>query len=199
MTRRGREGGGWELTAIDVLVLLAIGGAGILGLLRGFVTEVLSLFAWLMIVFMVKLFHLPLTQALAPIVGKGSGAAVLAFALLVGITYFGGRLVARTIGGRVRDSGVGSIDRVLGLGFGALKGLILVSLVFLLLMLVVDTVSGGPAQRPKWITQSLTYPLLNATSASIAEFVDRRRKGEPVFVSGNQAAPAENVEVPSSD
>ena len=25
------------------------------------------------------------------------------------------------------------------------------------------------------------YPLLNATSASIADFVDRRRKGEPVF------------------
>ena len=47
--------------------------------------------------------------------------------------------------------------------------------------LLFDTVSGGPANRPKWITQSTTYPLLNATSASIADFVDRRRKGEPVF------------------
>ena len=182
------------LTAIDVLVLLAIGGAALLGFLRGFVTEVLSLFAWLLIVVAIKLFHLPLTQALSPMIGTGSGAAVLAFVLLAGLTYFGGRLVARSIGSRVRDSGLGPIDRVLGLGFGALKGLILVSLVFLLLMLVIDTVSGGPAQRPKWIRQSTTYPLLNTTSASIAEFVDRRRKGEPVFFHGNEAAPADNGE-----
>ena len=31
----------------------------------------------------------------------------------------------------------------------------------------------------------LFVPLLNATSASIAEFVDRRRRGEPVF--GNES------------
>jgi len=27
----------------------------------------------------------------------------------------------------------------------------------------------------------VTYPMLDATSAGIADFVDRRRKGEPVF------------------
>ncbi len=31
------------------------------------------------------------------------------------------------------------------------------------------------------MTGSTTYPLLNSTSATIADFVDRRRKGEPVF------------------
>lgn len=174
-----------SLTALDVLVLIAIGGAAVMGFLRGFVTEVLSLFAWVLIVVAIKLFHLPLSQGLAPIVGTGSGAAVLAFALLVGIFYFGGRLVANAIGRRTRDSVLGSLDRVLGLGFGALKGLILVSLAFLLLMLVIDTVSGGPARRPEWVRQSTVYPLLNATSASIAEFVDRRRKGEPVFGAGS--------------
>eukprot|EP01037_Dinobryon_pediforme_P035103 gene35103-41336_t len=46
-----------HLTALDILVLLAIGGAATLGLVRGFVTEVLSLFAWVAIVFAVKLFH----------------------------------------------------------------------------------------------------------------------------------------------
>ena len=32
------------LSAVDILVLIAVGGAAIMGLLRGFVTEVLSLF-----------------------------------------------------------------------------------------------------------------------------------------------------------
>lgn len=38
------------LTGLDIIVLLAIGGAAVLGFLRGFVTEVLALVAWLLIV-----------------------------------------------------------------------------------------------------------------------------------------------------
>ncbi|RZF66157.1 CvpA family protein [Sphingomonas populi] len=169
------------LTALDIIVLIAIGAAALLGLVRGFVTEVLALFAWVAIVFAVKLFHVPVAHALTGIVGTVTGAAVLAFAILAGVTYFGGRLVARAIGGRVRDSVVGPLDRALGFGFGALKGLILTSLGFLLVVLMTDTVHGGPAHRPEWLTASKTYPLLNATSAGIADFVDRRRKGLPVF------------------
>jgi len=169
------------LTALDIIVLLAVGGAAILGLLRGFVTEVLSLFAWVAIVFAVKLFHTPLAAMLTGIVGTVTGAAVLAFAILAGITYFGGRIVARAIGARIRDSAVGPLDRALGFGFGAVKGLILTSLGFLLVVLMTDTVHGGPAHRPEWLTSSKTYPLLNATSAGIADFVDRRRRGLPVF------------------
>jgi membrane protein required for colicin V production len=169
------------LTAIDILVLIAVGGAAVMGFMRGFVTEVLSLLAWLFVVLALRLFHTPVAAALAEPVGTVQGAAVLAFALISGVTWFGGRLVANSIGSRTRSGLLGPIDRALGIGFGALKGLILVSLGFLLITLVVDTVGGGPAQRPDWMTQSRTYPLLNATSASIAEFVDRRRRGEPVF------------------
>lgn len=170
-----------HLTALDILVLLTVGGSATLGLVRGFVTEVLSLFAWVAIVFAVKLFHVPLTHALTGIVGTTTGAAVLAFAILGGVTYFGGRMVANAIGARTRDSILGPVDRALGFGFGALKGLILASLAFLLVVLMTDTMNGGPTHRPEWLSQAKVYPLLNTTSASIADFVDRRRKGEPVF------------------
>ncbi|MFL9842283.1 CvpA family protein [Sphingomonas sp. ST-64] len=180
------------LTAIDILVLLAVGAAAVMGFMRGFVTEVLSLMAWLFVVAAVRLFHTPVAAALAEPVGTVQGAAVLAFALIGGITYFGGRMIANAIGSRTRTGFLGPIDRALGLGFGGIKGLILVSLVFLLVTLVVDTVSGGPARRPEWMTQARTYPLLNATSASIAEFVDRRRRGEPVFGNDSDAAALAN-------
>ena len=169
------------LTALDMIVLLVVAGAAALGLTRGFVTEVLSLFAWLAIVAALKLFHVPLAAALSGVIGTESGAAVAAFALIAGATYVGGRLVARAIGKRTRTSVLGPLDRALGFGFGALKGLILASLGFLLATLVVDTARGGPARRPEWMVASRTYPLLNATSASIADFVDRRRRGLPVF------------------
>lgn len=170
-----------NLTGLDIIVLLVIGGAGVLGFLRGFVTEVLALLAWLLVVLALKLFHTPLAGLLTGAVGTAQGGAVLAFAILSGATYFGGRTVANTIGARTRDSFLGPVDRALGFGFGALKGLVLVSVAFLLVVLVFDTVGGGRAGRPAWITDSTTYPLLDRTSAGIAEFVDKRRRGEAVF------------------
>ncbi len=170
-----------DLTALDIVVLLAAGGAAVLGAVRGFVTEVLSLLAWLLVAFAVKLFHTPMAALMFDWVGTASGAAVLAFAILVGVTYFAGKMVANAVGARTRTSVLGPIDRALGFGFGMLKGVILVTIGFILLVLVVDTMNGGATRRPDWIKTSRTYPLLNATSASMADFVDRRRRGEPVF------------------
>jgi membrane protein required for colicin V production len=187
------------LTGLDIIVLLAIGGAAILGFVRGFVTEVLALGVWVLIVLALKLFHTPLAEALAGSVGTTQGAAVLAFSILSGVTFFGGRLIANAVGSRTRDSFLGPIDRALGFGFGALKGLILVSIGFLLLVLVFDTMRGGPSKRPEWITTSMTYPLLNATSAGIADFVDRRRKGQPVFGPRTPEAPGNAAEASSSN
>ena len=169
------------LTAFDMLVLIGVAAAALLGFWRGFVAEVLSLFAWVAVVFVLKLFHAPLTHVLLGLVGTASGAAVLGFALLTGITWFGGRMVANALGKRTRTSILGPVDRALGLGFGAVKGLILASLAFMLVALVVDTARGGPTRRPDWMVKSRTYPLLNATSAGIADILARRRRGEPMF------------------
>jgi membrane protein required for colicin V production len=185
---------GLGLSALDIFVLIAVGGAAIMGLMRGFVTEVLSLMAWIFVVFALKLLHTPLSASLAGTVGTAAGAATLAFAIITGVTWFGGRMVANAIGSRTRTSIIGPIDRALGFGFGALKGLILASLGFLLVVLVIDTVGGGPAKRPGWIRDSRTYPLLNATSASIADFVDRRRKGEPVFGASSNSSVTGNTQ-----
>lgn len=179
------------LTALDMVVLLAIGGSAVLGFMRGFVTEVLSLFAWVAVVFALRLFHAPVAHALIDVIGTGTGAAVLAFALVAGITYFAGRMIANRIGRRTRTSILGPVDRVLGLGFGALKGLIFAALGFLLVALVIDTLGGGPRYRPGWMTESRTYPLLNATSTSISTFMARRRHGQAMF--GNDTAPAGNA------
>jgi membrane protein required for colicin V production len=182
-----------NLTALDISVLLFVGGAALLGLKRGFVYEVLALFAWMAVVFAVKAAHLPVAKALTPMIGTASGAAVLSLALVGGITYFAGRMVANAIGSRTRNSVLGPVDRGLGFGFGALKGLILASLAFLLVVLVLDVIRGGPQRRPEWLTKSRTYPLLNATSRSMADFVDRRRRGQPVFGPRNDAAAADNA------
>jgi len=165
------------LTSLDIVVLLLVGGGAILGGFRGFVTEVLSLFAWVAAIFALKVLHTPATEMMTGIVGTGSGAAVLAFALIFLLVFLVGKLVAGALGRRTRQSVLGPIDRVLGFGFGALKGLIGATLLFLMANLATDTLWGGKAARPQWMRESQTFPLLNASSRAIVDFVAMRRKG----------------------
>jgi membrane protein required for colicin V production len=167
------------MTALDIIVLLLVGGGLLLGFMRGFITEVLSLLAWVAAIVALKLFHDPATAALTGMVGTRAGAAVLAFALVFGVTFIAGKLVARRIGGATKKSVVGPIDRILGGGFGALKGLIGATLLYLASNLVYDTIYGRTAERPEWMQQSRTYPLLHASGRAIVDFVEARR-GRPV-------------------
>ena len=161
-----------SLTALDVITLVLVGGGLVFGFLRGFIGEVLSLLAWVAAILALKFLHTPVTEALS---GVGTGAAVLAFVLVFGIVFFGGKLLARQIGGATKRSVVGPFDRVLGAGFGALKGLIFATLLYLAASLVYDTIYGRSAERPQWMAQSRTYPLLNASGRAIVDFVEARR------------------------
>jgi membrane protein required for colicin V production len=174
------------MTALDILVLLLVGWFGFRGTANGFVTESLSLGALIVAIVVLKLFHTPVTELLTLPVGTAAGAAVLAFALLFGVTYFIGRMVATRIGRASKASVLGSFDRILGLGFGALKGLIVASLMFLFVSLVYDTIYGGKSQRPGWMKDSQTYPLLNATSNALVTFVEARRQGGDAPLSDGQ-------------
>ena len=165
------------MTALDVFVfLLLIGGAAV-GLVRGFVHEVMSLFAWVVAIAMLKQYHTQLWTGLIGTFGtRAAAAAVLAFAILFVPSFLIVKLLARSLGGRTRRHAMlGPVDRVLGGGFGALKGLLGATLFFLLANLATDMVYGPQADRPEWMTKSRTYPLLNASGRAIVDWVEARR------------------------
>jgi membrane protein required for colicin V production len=165
------------MTALDIFVfLLLIGGAAI-GFVRGFVHEVISLFAWIVGIAMLKLFHTQLWTGLENTFhSSAASAAVIAFAILFIPSFVIVKLLARSIGGRTRRSPMlGPVDRVLGGGFGALKGLLGAALFFLLANLATDMVYGPQADRPEWMTKSRTFPLLNASGRGIVDWVQARR------------------------
>src|SRR6476469_772268 len=169
------------MTALDVFVfLLLIGGAAI-GIVRGFVHEVISLFAWVVAIAMLKLFHTQLWTGIDNSFHMTPAAgAVLAFAVLFLPSFLLVKLLARQIGGRTRRHAMlGPFDRVLGAGFGALKGLLGVTLFFLLANRATDMVYGPEAKRPDWMAKSRTYPLLNASGRAIVDWVEARRHRTP--------------------
>lgn len=164
------------LTALDILVLVLVGAGLVFGLLRGFVAEILSLFAWILAILALRYFHEPVSGLLTGLVG--SGAWLLAFLLIFGIVFVLGKLASRRLGGRVRRSVVGPVDRVLGGLFGGLKGLIGATLLFLAVNFVFDMMWGRVAERPLWMSQSRFYPVLVASGDAVTDLVEARR-GQP--------------------
>jgi membrane protein required for colicin V production len=162
------------LTLLDILVLIFVGGGALIGAVRGFVFEVLSLFAWAAVVIALKVLYTPAALLFANYLGTRAGASLLAFVAIGGIVYIGGRMIASRIGARTRKSILGPVDRLLGLGFGAVKGLIGVTLLFMMGNLVFDLIHGGQAARPDWVGNARSYPLLQASRRAIDDLVERR-------------------------
>ena len=166
------------MSALDIFVILLLGGGAVIGFVRGLVHEMLSLAAWVVAIVMLRLFHSPISASLVESVGGATAAAVLAFVLLFLPTFLFMKLLARSIGKRTRSSVLGPVDRILGGGFGMLKGLIAATLFFLLANLATDLVYGTEAERPEWMRNSRTYPLLNASGRSVVDWVETRRKAD---------------------
>lgn len=163
------------MTGFDIAVLLFVGFGAITGFMRGFVQEVISISAWIFAIFAIRLLHAPLTAILQPYVGYNSSTAVLAFVILMLFPYFTARMVAKWAGSKSRTSVLGPIDRVLGLGFGVMKGVIIVVLAFSILVLGYDTIWGA-AGRPDWLKQSRSYPFVNASSEALVKLIAQRRQ-----------------------
>lgn len=166
------------MTALDAIVLILAGGGAVRGFMRGFTFEVITLLSWLFGVIALRLLHGDATILFEVLTGPGGAAPILAFALVFGGVFFGSRFIGQRLGIGVRDSIIGPFDRILGMGFGAVKGLIAVTLLFLLANLATDIVYGSNAERPAWMLKSRTYPLLNASSRAIVDFVEMRRETE---------------------
>lgn len=160
--------------SFDILVLVIVGVAAVGGFMRGLVQEMLSLAAWFLAVFAIHYLHSPLYESLRDWIGSGTPVAILAFVLLLLIPYAAMKLIAGRAGETSRASFLGPIDRVLGFGFGAIKGAIVVVVAFSVLVLGYDSV-WGVAGRPNWITSARTYPLVNAGADSLVQMIEDRR------------------------
>ena len=163
------------MQAFDIIVLLIVGVTAITGFMRGFVQEVLALVAWILAVLAIYYFHSLLSQGLAPYVASDTGAGLLAFALLLLVPYAIVKFASKWVGTASRNSVLGPIDRLLGFGFGAIKGTIIVVLGFSILVLGYDTVWGTKG-RPDWISLSRSYPFINAASDELVNMIGERHR-----------------------
>ena len=131
---------GW----VDACLLAILVVSVLVGLLRGFVFEVLSLAGWVV----AWLAAQATTPSLSPHLPVGEPGSlvnhVAAFALTFFVVLIVWSLLARLVRGLVRATPLRAIDRGLGALFGLLRG----GLLLLLIAAVVDITPA--AQSPAW-------------------------------------------------
>lgn len=176
------------MTALDIIVLLLIGLGVFTGFRRGLVFTILSLGVWVLVILALWALHGPVSRGLTGLVGTTSGAYVLAFVAIFALVFIGGKVVAGRIARGVRGSRVGSVDRVLGAGFGALKGLIYATLFYMAFSFIYDTIWGRDARRPQWIADAMTYPLVHGSANTFVDLVEARQRGGATDAGTNKAA-----------
>ncbi|MGE4432026.1 MAG: CvpA family protein [Sphingobium sp.] len=162
------------MNALDIALLLLTGGMAVTGFLRGFVEELLSLLAWVVAVVAVSFFLAPVADLTGIWMGAGAGAQTLAFAGLFGITFLIGKLIAKRAGQGMRTSVLGSVDRILGAGFGIVKGVLVATVLFLGFSLAYNLLYSVNAKRPEWMADARSYPLLKASGDAMSRLARER-------------------------
>jgi membrane protein required for colicin V production len=159
------------LTGFDWVVLTLVGLLALIGLMRGFTHELIGLAGWVVAILAVRFLHEGFTGWLVPRTGGEASAATIAFILLFFGTLLAARLVATAAGGMAKRSLLGPFDRVLGLGFGALKGVILASALFLMAQFMTGLFDDDRVP-PAWLGDSRAAPLLALTANAMVGWVN---------------------------
>lgn len=162
------------MTGLDFLLLFILAVAGIGGFLRGLAQEVFSLASWFLAVFAIHFIHAPLTAAMTEYLRAETGSALLAFSLLLLVPYAAMKLIANNVSEAPDGVILGPIDRVLGFGFGTIKGVLVGIFAFSMLMIGYDD-SWGYRGRPTWIVTARSYPAVDTFSRELVPMIARNR------------------------
>ncbi|KMT66696.1 CvpA family protein [Catenovulum maritimum] len=136
---------------IDYAIIGLIAISTLISLVRGFVKEALSLVVWATAFFIASQFYLDLAAHLGnieePMLRNAAAIAILFVSSIIL-----GSIVNYIVGQLVQKSGLSGTDRVLGLAFGGLRGILIVAAV----LFFMDAFT--PASKAEWWSNSLLIP-----------------------------------------
>jgi membrane protein required for colicin V production len=141
------------LTAFDIAVLIVIALSVLISLMRGVAREALGIAAWLG-AGLIAWYGFGYARELARQTIETdwlADAAAFGLVFILPLTAF--KVVAAMLADRLPGGGIGVLDRTLGMAFGALRGALLVSAVYLGL-----TLALAPEEQPEWIRSALVLP-----------------------------------------
>lgn len=135
----------------DLVLLGILGLSTLVGLWRGFIVEVLSLVVWVAAFWLAFQFGAPVATLFDNAVDAPAARMLLGYGLVfIGALVVGG-LLTWLMSRLVTGTGLSGTDRMLGLGFGLLRGAALCALLVLLL-------GFTPLPQDAWWQESRLLP-----------------------------------------
>ncbi len=163
-----------EFNIADWLIVAIVAVSAIASLWRGFAREAISLAAWFIAFTVATMFGPALEGQLAAGITSPQIRQLSAFLLLFVATLLVCSLLGYLLSQLLKVSGLGFIDRLLGVAFGLIRG----GIVVLALLLLVGLLLENSGALPAWYQQSVLVPhfLLmenwaRDTAASVLNFV----------------------------
>lgn len=139
------------LQLADVIIIAVVVLSMLVSVVRGFVRESLSLVIWVVAAWVGLRLATPLAEFLEPWIATPSARVALSFVgVFVGVVLVGS-LISILVGKLITSSGLSGTDRMLGMLFGALRGVVMVVIAVLVLSLT-------PVPDDPWWQESTLLP-----------------------------------------
>ncbi len=136
----------------DGIILVVIAISALLSVRRGFTREAFSLLTWVAAFIIARLFSPAFELVLENQISTPSLRFIVAFGSLFPLTLIVGALINHLLGELIRVTGLSSTDRLLGMVFGALRGI--------LLMVVLVALGRQIFAADRWWQESVLVPHL---------------------------------------
>lgn len=151
-----------SVTFIDLLIVLIIVVSAVYAAWRGFVSETLSIFEWVAAALACLYIGPYLIPMMRSLFSQEWLASLLAYASVFLAVFIPFAFLSHRISQGVKNSPIGPLDRAAGVGFGILRGLVIVGLAYLAFTYFVPI-----REHPRWLTEAELLPMVQTTSEAI--------------------------------
>lgn len=151
------------MTLFDFIAILILGVSAFVGFVRGATREVMTVLAFV-VAALLAVFALRLTGPLARHMISPDWAANAAAVVIVFVAaYIALRILGAGLTRRIHNTeALGTVDRAIGVGFGLIRGLVLLGVFNL-----VFNLATPPERVPHWISGAALYPLSGACATAL--------------------------------
>lgn len=149
---------------VDYVIIGVLALSALIGVIRGLIREVVALGVWVAAFAAAWIYYEPVAEQLTPWISTPSLRLGLAVVLLIVGVLILGALVGYLLGLLVDRTGLTGTDRLLGMIFGGLRGVVLVAaLVFI----------GGatPLIEDPWWDESQLIPYFEQTAETLLDYL----------------------------
>lgn len=127
---------------VDLVIIGIIALSVLTGLIRGFVKELIALCVWILAIWLAFNYSASLDPWLQKYIHDKTVRTVAAFIIILLAVLISGGIVNAILGFILKRSGLSGTDRVLGMGFGFIRGAFIVAL-----LMVVIKMTSLPHQQ----------------------------------------------------